>query len=328
MASTWMRIEGVPATEIAPPSAPTFSFGADGGCLEASFAFSLSARSQHQVLRPGSYVEILAGLVPLWTGILAEPDRSTWECHAYGLAASLRGYLALTSGGASTRDLGQAITEAAVRGWRGSNAAAVVGTATGDATGNPVTVGTLLDDYAEQTGQRWGTNGRGVLYMRPDPTIPTMTTSPGAAAFSPTDEGAQKRLAGRYFNGTIDATAFAGTGAPEEDVDLTDRGTLTQAEAEAILAGILARRKGTSWTGSATLHREQFMTMGGQALNLSGNHTGQLLRVQGLSESVVSASPWIDVVVGKSTYTAGSEFITIEPVNSAPRGLADVIAAA
>lgn len=328
MSSIWVRINGYPATEIAAHTPPSWELGADGGCLSASFAFALSRRSQHQALRPGSYVQILSGPIPVWTGLLQEPDRSTWECHATGLSSGLREYLALDGTGASTRNFGLAIGEAALRGWPGSNAASVVGTAAGDAAGNPVSVGTLLDDYAEQTGQRWGVNGRGVLYMRPDPSGPTLHAAPGSTAFSPANENAPKRLAGRYSDGTSSLTAFAGSGAPEQDVDLSDRGTLTLAAAQAILSGMLTRSGTTGWVGSATLHRDQITTIGGQPANLATNLSGQMLRCQGISEGFVSGTPWQDIVVGKTAYTAGEDSITIEPINSAPRTLTDVIAAA
>lgn len=328
MSSTWVRIDGFPATEIAAHTAPTWEMGADGGCLAASFAFALSRRAQHQALRPGAYVQILCGPVPVWTGILTEPDRSTWEVHAVGMGAALRDYLALDSGGASTRNLGDAITQAAVRGWPGSNAASVVGPVAGDPDGNPISVGALLDDYAEQTGQRWGADGRGVLYMRPDPTGVTLITAPGSAVFSPTSEAAPRRLAGRYFDGTSNQTAIVGAGAPEADVDLTDRGTLTLTAAEAILSGQLARSGATGWAGSVTLHQDQLMTQGGQPVNLAANQTGHLIRCHGMADNTVASAPWMELVIGKTTYTADEEVITIEPVNAVPRTLSSVIAAA
>ena len=163
--------------------------------------------------------------------------------------------------------------------------------------------------------------------MRPDPSGPTLLAAPGSTMFSPANENAPKRLAGRYFDGTSNLTALAGSGAPEQDVDLTDRGTLSLAAAEAVLAGMLSRSGATGWVGSATLHREQLTTIGGQPANLASDLTGQMLRAHGVAEGFVAGAPWQDVVVGKTTYTAGDDSITIEPVNSAPRTLGDVIAA-
>ena len=325
----WLRVGGVPATEIAAHTPPTWEMLADGGCGSASWRFALSLRSQHQALAVRSKVEIMYGPMPVWTGLLTEPDRTTWECHAYGLSSALRGYLALDGSGNSTRNLATAITQAIARGWPGTNPRGIAGTAAGDATANPVTVGQLLDDYALQTGQRWGVDGRGALYMRPDPVTPTLMTSPGAAAFAPTDEDAPRRLAGRYWSGTGYATAFAGSGAPEESRDLVDQyGTLSAPAAEAILAGELTRQGSTGWVNAVTLQREQFMTIGGNPANLVGDHSQKMIRAHGLMSTALGVSLGQDVVIGKTTYTAGEKNITIEPVNKAPRDLGGVIAAA
>jgi hypothetical protein len=328
MSSIWLRINGTAATEIAAHTPPKWETWADGGCWTAEFAFAISARHQHQALKAGAFVEILRGPVPLWCGLLADPDRTTWQCTATGLAASLRTYLALDGGGNTTRNIGTAVTQAIARGWRGTNPLPITGTAAGEADGNPVTVGQLLDDYAEQTGQRWGVDGAGVLYMRPDPAAPSLLTAPGTAVFGQTSDDTPKRLAGRFFDGTDYLTAFAGTGAPEEQVDLTDRGTLTLSAAEAILAGMLTRQGEHAWTNSVRLHRNQLTTMGGEAEALASVVGGRMLRGQGLSYGSTGTAVRLDVVLGRTEYDYGDpEFITVEPINTAPRTLRAVGAA-
>lgn len=324
----WLRVGGYPATEIAAHTPPTYETGADEGCLSASWAFALSPRSQHQALRKGALVEVMCGPTPVFTGLLNEPDRTTWECHATGLSASLRRTLALATDGNSTRTLQFALEKAAIDGNPVLNLAPVTGTAAGDVTGNPVTIGTLLDDYAEQTGQRWGVAADRVVYMRPDPTVPTWLASPDAAAFGVTDEDVATRIFGRYDTGTGYDTATVGAPGLDEAVDLTERGTLTLAAAQAILTGMLQRKGTTSWVNGVTLNREQLTTMGGTPAFLAVVRGGQLLRAHGLASNVVSNAPWLDVVTGKTRYTAGDDSIYLEPVNTAPRNLADVIAAA
>lgn len=326
--SFWLRIDGMPATEIAAHTAPTYETLADGGCGEASFAFAMSARSQHHALRAGARVEILAGPLPVYTGLLTEPDRTTWECHAFGLSAGLRKRIAMDGDGVTTRNLGTAISAAIARGWPGTNPAPVSGTAAGDAEGNPVKVGSLLDDYAEQTGQRWGVDGLGRLYMSPDPVTPRWLFTPDAAAFGVTDEDVATFLAGKYFDGTVVATAFAGSGENEETVDLTDRGTLTLSAAQAILAGMMVRSGGTKWTNGVTLSREQVTTAGGTPGALAAIRAGHMVRAHGLSYGNVAYTPWLDVTIGKTRYTTGDDVIYIEPVNTAPRNFTDVQAAA
>lgn len=322
----WLRIDGYPATEIAAHTPPTWETLADGGCGEASWQFAATARLQHQVLRNNALVQIMLGPVPVYSGVMTEPDRTTGECHAFGLSSALHRYVALDGG--TTRDMGVSIARAISLGWPGSNPTPISGTAAGDATGNPVKVGTLLDDYAEETGQRWGTDGFGALYMRADPTIPSWLATPDAAAFGITDESSPTSLVGRYDTGAGYAnTANVGTGGLEDVVDLTGRGVLTSTEAETILAGMLVRQGEVSWTNGATLQREQIATFGGTPAGLATVRAGQMIRAHGFSYGVFGKAPWLDVVIGKTRYTAGEDVIYVEPTNKAPRLAAEVWAA-
>lgn len=325
--STWLRLNGFAATEIAAHTPPTWETLADGGCGEASWQFAASTRLQHQALQKGALVEIMLGPIPVYSGILTEPDRTTGECHAYGLSAALRRYVALSGG--TTRDLFAATTRAISMGWPGSNPVPITGVAAGDAGGNPVKVADLFDDRAAELGQRWGTDGAGRLYMRPDPTIPLWLATPGSAAFGVTDEGAPTSLIGRYDTGAgYASTPNVGTPGLEDTVDLTDRGVLTEAEAVAILSGMLVRQGVVSWTNGATLHREQLTTAGGTPAGLATVRAGQMIRAHGFGYGVFGRAPWLDVIIGKTRYTDGEDVIYIEPTNTAPRTLSGVIAAA
>lgn len=330
--SIWIRIGGYPATEIAAHTPPTWETWADGGCGTASWAFAISPRSQHQALKvsdPASLVEIMCGPMQIWMGVLEGYDRTTGECTAYGLAAEARNRYALDGAGWMTRDFGVAITNAIGRGWRVSNPAPVVGVAAGDADANPVSVAQLLDDYAEQTGQRWGVDGTGRLYMTPGAVEPMWVASPDSSAFGTTDEDVAGTLFGLYLDSTlgVNATAVAGAGSPEVIVDLTERGAMTNTAAVAVLNGALARdRAVTRWTNGVNLSRDQLQTFGGARAFLPSVRAGQVMRSFGLSYS--SQALTLDTVIGKTVYTAGEDTIYIEPVNTAPRDLASVIAAA
>lgn len=287
----------------------------------------MSARSQHQALRVGALVEIMCGPLPVWSGLMSEPDRTTWECTAYGLAAEGRRFLALDAG-TTTRNFGTAITNAISRGWAVTNPAPVVGTAAGDADGNPVSVAQLLDDYASQTAQRWGVDAFRRLYMTPGETSPRWLASPDSAAFGTTGEDMARTLVGRYLDSGTNTyeTATAGTGAPEEPVDLSSRGAMTAVAASAILGGALARDRGVAWTNGVTLSRSQLQTMGGTPASFLAVSAGQVMRSFGLSYAEQAFA--LDTVIGKTRYTVGEDVIYVEPVNTAPRTLADVIAAA
>lgn len=326
--SFWMRIGGYAATEIAAHTPPTWETWADGGSGTATWEFALSMHSQHQALRVGALVEVMCGALPVFSGALTEPDRTTWQCTAYGFAAIGKSFPALSDTGTATRDLQIASANAAAMGWNVTDPTGITGIASGDGTGAPISVAQLWDQYAEQTGQRWGVDHKRRLYMRADPTAPTWLASPGAAAFGTTDEDDYRRIIGPYIDSTsgVEEQADAGSGYPVGFVDLKERGPMSLAEANAILAGALVRSRGPKWTNGVTLTRDQLQTMGGTPAFLPAVRGGQLMRSFGLSNA--SRVLALDTVIGKTRYTAGDEFIYIEPVNTAPRNLSDVIAAA
>lgn len=318
--SIWLRINGYPATEIAAHTPPTWETWADGGTGSISWEFALTTRSQHQALRTRTLVEVMCGPMPLARGVMTDPDRVSGQFVAYGLAADGKNFPALDAGGSLTRDIGVAINTARDMGWMVTNPGPVTGTAAGEAVGNPVSVAQLLDEYAEQTGQRWGVDHFGRVFMRPEPTTPSWLAAPDAAAFGTTSEGAATRLLGRYLDSTTGTylTAAAGSGAPVDTLDLSDRGALSNAAATAILQGSLnldgAR---TAWTNGVTLTPDQLQTMGGTPAFLPSVRAGQLMRSFGLSYAADSLA--LDTVIGKTKYTAGSRSIFIEPTNTAPR---------
>lgn len=317
--SVWLRINGYPATEIAAHTPVTWETTADGGSFSASWAFALTRRSNHQALRVDALVEVMCGPLALWTGRLSDPDRTTWECSAYGLAASAKQYLALDGVGSNTRDVGVAITSARAAGWQATNPSAVAGVASGDSTGNPITLGDLLDQRAEEIGQRWGVDGQGRIFMRSDPTTPRWIASPGSSAFGSTNEDRAKTLYGRFQDAAGNyLTAISGTGAPQRAEDLTDRGALTLVQAQGILAQMLARdRNRPAWTNGVVLQREQIQTAGGTPAFLAGVRAGQMVRTFGLSYGTSGLAN--DVVIGKTKYTSGEDTIYVEPTNTVAR---------
>lgn len=336
MSSWWVQLGGaLPATLVAPHSPPTFETEADGGCLQASFAFAVTKRTQHQLLNKGTLVRVMDACQPMWTGTLYEFDRNTGEAHAKGLSSGLYDYLALDAGGNATRNVQVAIDQAIANTdtpWQGRNPYAVGAAVTvpGDSTGGPISVGALLDELVEwfPGGLRWGTDADGNLYTRaPGVTEPRWMAMPDATAFGTTTENTPQRLAGKFFDGTNYPTAYAGSGLPQAAEDLTNYGTLTMAQAEQILAGKLKRSSFTGWVNGVDLSRDQFRTLGGTArTNLGMVTAGQTMRAHGLPYSVTQ-DPFLDVEIGRTKYTAGDDSIYLEPINTAPRNAEAVWAA-
>lgn len=326
-------IGGYPATEIAAHTPPSWELLADGGTGEVSFALALSARSQHPALRPGSLVQVLCGGRPVAYSALMDPDRTTWECKAYGLQNA--GFLALDAAGNVTRDLGVAIAQAIARGWRVRNPAGhgVGYTVPGDST-EPQAIGSLITEAA--VGQRWGIRPDAAVYVQSDPTEISYRATPDSAIFGTTNESTVTHLVGVYFDGTTNQKIIRPPGLTavpnrtEEPVDLTGAGTLTSGDAAAILDGMLKDRTQVGVTNGVTLHREQLMTVGGTPAFLAGVQAGLLVRADGLVSARASVqTPFQDFVIGKTKYTAGSDNIYLEPVNASPiaGGLSGIIAA-
>lgn len=333
--SVWLRLGGgTPVTELAPHSAPTWETLADGGSGECSFDLSLSAKTLPPLLQRGTLLEILCGGSRLWLGRINDYDREEGRVVGRGIHTDAYQIPAIDGAGNVTRDVVTALGTAfaAPWNWFANNYNGVAGVATGDSD-SPQMLGQLLDQYAEQLGMRWRQDTNASIFIGVDPTVPTYLATPGAAVFGETDESSANHLIGRYFDGAANATTLRWLPdvvvARAEFRDLTDRETLTLAQANAILdAELAANASRPSWINGVTLHREQLTTPGGTPAFLSGVMAGTMIRAHGLMAEGVLQAPWLDVVIGKTRYTAGEDSIYIEPVNTAPRNLTDVIAAA
>ncbi len=333
MSTCWVRLNGTtPATEIAAHTPPTWETWADGGNGGSSFVLNLSAKRDSHLLKPGTLMEILYGCYRVWLGRVEDFDRTTATVTGRGIQTDALTIPALDGTGAATRNLTTALTTAAAVpwSWRFLNFGLGSYTATGD-SGEPLMMGQLLDLIAEQTGKRWGQLPNSGLYLRSDPTVPTWLTSPDSSVFGHTDEGRATHLVGRYNTGAGYATTTRGTGSPAraELVDLTDRGTLTLAQANAILDAALAARGPSRYglVNGTTLSREQVTTIGGTPAALESVRAGSMVRAHGIAYSGMSTTA-PNMVIGKTRYTAGETTIYLEPVDIAPRTLRDVIAAA
>lgn len=328
-----LTLDGLAATELGAHSAPEWETLADGGCGEIKWSFLLSANYQHPMLMRGTAVELAWGSWPVWSGRLRSYDKATGEAIGEGWSRQAYDLLALDGSGNTTRDVAVAVTQAIARGWQVTNYAAVSGTVAGTST-DPMTVGALLDARAKELGQRWGVNARRELYMRADPTVPTYQTLPASAVLSPSAGEWPTHFAGRFFDGASYVTtirpsvATVGGRRQEEPVDLTDRGTLTLAQANAILDGTLATVPKVGWAQGLTLSRTQLRTTGDVPAPLMAVEAGPMLRSLGvLCDNGVVQGPYADVVIGRTRYTAGASDIQVDPVGLETWNFADALAA-
>lgn len=336
MSSVWIRLAGrVPATDIAAHSAPTWETLADGGIGDISFALSLRPRAHHGLLKAGTRVEVMYGATPVAAGLMTEPDRTTWEIQAHGHSSAVRSLLSLDSLFQPTWDVAVALTGVLHHGWldatdpRGEVVGYMVGTDLA-----PMMFGDVLDSVAAYHGKRWGIDAHRHFYMRGDPVVPRFVLAPGSAAFGTTDEDQVTEVYATYLNadlGGAESSYLYRTyrqHVRHEIVDLKGRGEMTEAQVVQLLTGAMTLGKAeTRWTNGVEVAPEQIMRNGTPAF-LPNVIAGQMARVTGLQSAEGVQAPWHDVVIGKTRYTAGARTIYLEPVNTAPRTLADIIAAA
>lgn len=318
------------ATQITPGaghSPPTWETLADGGCGELTTTLYLRPHQTHHALTPGARVTLRYAGLNLYSGFLRDYDQQTGDLVAQGWFS--RQKRALDESGNATLNVATAIAQAQSRGWHVRNTLGVGGVVAGE-VGEPLVMSELLTRRAEELGMRPGVDADRRVYIRPDPTTPDWMLAPGAAVLGSTGEGAPTALIGRYFDGTNNQTLLWGDTSGEEDLaDLTERGTLTAIQAGAILGGALALSTAQrAWVNGITVSEGQIMsTVGGTKAALMTVRAGQMLRLTGLPV-LAAGSLWVDAVIGKTTYTAGARTITLEPVNTAPRDFASVLAAA
>lgn len=333
LASTTIRLGGnLPATEVAPHSPPTWETLVDGGNGEATFEFGRSAKFVSHLTKPDTLLEIFVGVYRVWFGRVADYDRQSGQVVGRGIHTDGLYIPSLTGGGAVTRTTQTAITTAQAPPWNWKvDRNSIAGTVTGSST-DPIMVWPLTQALAEQLGRRCYIDPNGAINIADDPTVPTWTITPDVAAFGPTGEGQSTALLGIYANGVSDATTLRPATIPDsakaEIVDLRGRGTLTLAEANAILDGQLASSGKTGWVNGVTLHREQITRNGTPAFLPAVHARGHMARAQGVPVIFGAAqATWFDAVLAKTRYTAGDDVIYLEPTSTAPRTLTDVIAA-
>lgn len=328
----WIRLNGTtPATEIAPHTPPTWETWADGGNGPCSFELGRSAKHAPHLLRPGTFLEVFLGCGRTWVGRIEDYDDNEGAVTGRGIQTDMLSVPALDGG-----DITRTAVEAVITG-RGApwnlfvtdpySVSTDMGTALGDDT-TPLMMAALFDLCAEQAGRRWGQDQNGALYFTSDAETPSSwLLAPGVARFGQTTEGQASHLVGRYqaIGGAL-ATATRldpdATVIKAELIDLTDRGPMTEASAVAILDAVLAAGKSsTGWVNGITVTRDQLLTIGGTPSALAGVRAGSRLKV-------IELGPNTSAVIGKTRYTAGDDLIYLEPVNTAPRNIVDVIAAA
>lgn len=327
----WIRLGGTTAaTEIAPHTPPTWETWADGGNGSASFNFGRSAKHEPHLTKPGTLMEIMLGCGRVWMGRVEDYDPNEGAVVGRGIHTDMLSVPALDGLGAMTRNVATAFATAIAAPWNliirdPNGVAALTPDAYGDST-EPLMLAKLLDQCAQQAGKRWGQDQNGAFYVLGDGVAASWLLAPGVARFGDTTEGQASHLVGRYIAvggayATVTRSDADATVIRAELVDLTERGEMSVGDVQATLdAALDAGKSSRGWVTGATVSREQLMTVGGTPAMLAGVRGGQRL-------NIAEIGPDMSAIIGKTRYTAGEETIYIEPANTAPRTLVDVLAA-
>ena len=314
-----------------------------GGNFEVSWTLELPVGYTHPALRRGASVQVLDGGLVVWSGLLSQPDRSTWECVATGLSreaesgSSNIAYMALDGSGNSTSIPDVAIDAAIARGlpWvRRDSFSATAYTDNADNSEPLRSLGDLLDLVATEAGKRWAVWADGAVVLAADPTTPTWHLTPGAADLGYADDEYASTILGRYLRKSdltyqtviiTDADAEAARGHREFSVDLTSLGPITTAKATGIANGILAKGKSRlGWTNGIEAGAWDITTPGGVSADLTLINAGDMIRLHGIWDERLSV-PYLDVVIGERRYTVGEQTVQLTPVDYQARTLASVV---
>lgn len=296
-------------------------------------------------VRPVQIVEharcdLMIGARPVWPGYISELDWETGTLTARGAVTEGETTPVLDAAGLTTSIPDAAIDSAISRGevtWtRPASISNVAYGAAGETADNN-RLNSLLAAYQTEADRRIYVDPRRALRIADDPTTPTYYLLPGAPELSWSTQAQATRLIGRYqanaagslANRTVTAD---GATAPYivELVDLTKRGLLTAARADAILAGILADAANGSWAGGIIVGAHHFA--GDVDLGQVAEDCGQgaLIRHLGQRETRPGRVPvgYLDVIIGQTVWRPTENTITLAPIGTVARDIPSLIATA
>lgn len=337
-----VRVDGYWLPELGPATPPTWSTVADGGCGEASWTIMLPPTARHPAMRRGSLVQVRVGSVNVWSGLLSEPEYSEeggWSCNAAGLYAEASGFLCLTGGGETTATPNTAIDAAINRGLPWTRWASISSTSftdgTSDTTDSLNYISDLLNAWANANSVRWGVDGDGFVYARADDTTPTWHMTPRTGTLGQADDDYASAVFLRYYTTSyvlatataVDQTSSDLYGRKEVIVDGAGYGALTSTKAAAYAQGLLDKgivRMG--WTDTLEPTRYELTTPGGTPASLAMVRAQQVVRLHGLTDDRGAPLPYVDFVIGSTTYNAAEGTLSIAPIGLQPRTLSDVLA--
>lgn len=331
-----ITVGGTPLSFIASWGDPVITHRWPYGSWELTWNMRLPYGFRHTDLNVGADVCAFVGPSRVWRGVLSEPNMDTLEFVAYGSARAADTAQALTSGGNPTTVPNTAIDQANARGaipfaraglWPISATAFV----TDDETDHFNSVTALMDAYSESVSKRWWVDVDNYARLDADPTTPSLMVTPGAGILGVADEDYVTHLYGTYlvkrrkFDHVTASDTTQDVGRIERRVDLTGLGVISQAKAQAVLDGMLAKGVArTGWTNGLEVGFGEVLTMGGTPVALSDVRAGAMVELTGLYDQRGDSAS-TDIILAETVWNVRDGLLKMNPVGLAARDFAKVV---
>jgi hypothetical protein len=305
----------------------TFSNATPGGDTACSLSLSVPVGANPPGLGTGRILTTYDGPCPVWSGLLADPQRGApWKISAQGLSSLANNYLALDATGNLTRDPNVAIDAAIARGlpWTRNTTLTLP---TPSVVVNDAYLGSLLDAITLAAGLHWQVDSYGAVTMVAQPTTPTWvltsTNTPGGRTL----DNSATDVYVRYLpavsvalpggGSTIVAGPPTSTPAPSNPPQGFGNGALAKIQPRA------------SFSGSITVLPGDLLTLGGQPVRLSTVRAGTVVKMVGIQPDPVygeqTFSTSVQIVIGQWDYAATTGVATLTPLGGAKRDFASLL---
>lgn len=345
----------VPLASLGPVAGLKFSNASPGGDTACTLSLSVPVAANPPGLGIGRVLTAYDGPVPVWSGILADPQRGTpWTLNAQGRSSLANTYMAVDGTGNTTGNPNSAIDQAILRGlpWtRGTALALPTPTvAVGDSY-----LGTLLDAITLAAGLHWQVDSFGAVTMTTQPTTPAYVLTTSNTPGGRTLDNYATDIYVRYLPAVTVSSASGSTvvagppttvaapnnppasaprpfGRKEALYDATPGGPLTQADAQYMANGVLKRvQPRASFSGAITVLPGDLLTLGGQPVRLSTVRAGVMVKMVGVQPDPIfgeqTFTTSVNVIIGQWDYDAVANTATLTPLGGTQRNLSSLLQA-
>lgn len=326
---------------------------ADGGCDRASWRMDLPEGFTDPALTRGAIVDLMMGPLPVFTGILAEPDRTDdgWVFHVDGLAKAADATVPIDGTDLTTNPhlaVVNAIARGALPGWVYDGSLPSTNLVEPESDKRYPYLKDLLDAVAAANGKRWGVGPGGRFYYESDPTEPMWAIMPDSGVMGVADDAYYSHIFGRYVTTWSDPTdgteprpiswAMAAAsdlpaevrwGRRERFIDFTETATNALATSRSIANMLTQAGARMGYTSGLELAAHQITNLGGTVAHLPLIHARQMARLHGVFDQwgglQLGASH--DFVIGEVRHRAGEGSVQVFPVGLVDRDLESILSA-